>query len=58
MNIAATGLYVAYIMQNEFRINEFLEGSITAVFFILGDVFRALAMRYGPGGPINALICT
>ena len=58
MNIVATGLYVAYIMQNEFRVNEFVEGSIVAVFFILGDVFRSLAFRYGPGGPINALVGT
>lgn len=58
MNIVATGLYVAYIMQNEFRVNEFVEGSIVAIFFILGDVFRSLAFRYGPGGPINALVGT
>ena len=58
MNIVATGLYIAYVSQFGFRLNEFLEGSLTAVFFILGDVFRSLAFRYGPGGPINALVGT
>ena len=29
-----------------------------AVFFILGDVFRSMAFRDGPGGPINALVGT
>ena len=39
-------------------LHEFIEGSIVAIFFILGDVFRSLAFRYGPGGPINALVGT
>lgn len=58
MNIVASGLYIAYIQQNEFVLHEFIEGSIVAIFFILGDVFRSLAFRYGPGGPINALVGT
>ena len=57
-NMVATMLYLAYISQNEFKANELLEGSITAVFFILGDIFRSMAFRYGPGGPINALVGT
>ena len=57
-NAVATLLYIAYISQNEFKMHELVEGSITAVFFILGDVFRSLAFRYGPGGPINALVGT
>ena len=56
--MVATTLYLVYIAQNEFKLNELLEGSVTAVFFILGDVFRSMAFRYGPGGPINALVGT
>mmetsp|Transcript_31507 Transcript_31507/g.41716 ORF Transcript_31507/g.41716 Transcript_31507/m.41716 type:complete len:272 (+) Transcript_31507:253-1068(+) len=58
MNIVATGLYIAYIVQDEFKASELLEGSIVAIFFILGDIFRSMAFRYGPGGPINALVGT
>lgn len=58
MNIVATALYVAYISQNEFSMSELIEGSIVAIFFILGDIFRSMAFRYGPGGPINALVGT
>ena len=58
MNIVATALYLAYIYQNDFKANELMEGSITAVFFILGDLFRSMAFRYGPGGPISALVGT
>ena len=58
MNIVATGLYIAYILQDEFNGRELAEGSIVAVFFILGDVFRSMAFRDGPGGPINALVGT
>ena len=58
MNLIATVLYVAYLQQNEFKIWEFLAGSIVAVFFILGYVFSTVAYRHGPGGPINALVGT
>jgi len=58
MNVVASILYIAYVMQYEFKANELIEGSITAIFFILGDIFRSMAFRYGPGGPINALVGT
>ena len=57
-NLVATMLYLAYVGQNEFKASELMEGSVVAVFFILGDVFRSMAFRYGPGGPINALVGT
>ena len=57
-NLVATCLYIAYIAQFEFDAGEFLEGSIIAIFYILGDICLALSYRYGPGGPINALLGT
>ena len=57
-NLVASALYVAYVVQYEFDATEFLQGAIVAVFFILGDVFRSMAFRYGLGGPINALVGT
>ena len=38
--------------------NELIEGSITGVFFVVGGLFHSMAFRYGPGGPINALVGT
>lgn len=57
-NLVASVLYVAYVAQFEFSASEFFQGSIVAVFFILGDIFRSMSFRYGPGGPINALVGT
>lgn len=57
-NMVASILYLVYINNNGFVASEFLEGSIVAIFFILGDIFRSMAFRYGPGGPINALVGT
>jgi len=51
-------LYVAYVCQYGFLMNELIEGSITAVFFILGGILNSMAFRYGPGGPINTLVGT
>lgn len=57
-NVVATFIYLAYVNKNGFDASELLQGSITAVFFIIGDVTRSMAFRYGPGGPINALVGT
>ena len=38
--------------------NELIEGAITGLFFLLGTIFSNVAYETGPGGPINALICT
>ena len=56
--MVSTILYLIYITQNEFRVNELLEGSIAGIFLLLGDLFRCLAFRNGPGGPIAALCST
>ena len=53
-----TLIYVAYLSSHEFMWNEFLEGQIVGVCFMLGAFFTAMAYRSGPGGPITALIMT
>ena len=53
-----TLIYVAYLSSHEFLWNEFLEGQIVGVCFMLGAFFTAMAYRSGPGGPITALIMT
>ena len=45
-------------MQNEFVLSEFLQGSITGIFFITGSICQTVSLKTGPGGPINALITT
>ena len=37
---------------------EFLEGQLVGVFFLLGGVFATMSYETGPGGPINAIITT
>ena len=51
-------VYFVYLGTNEFEAHILVEGSIVALFFILGTTFMTLAFRYGPGGPINALVST
>ena len=52
--------FVIYLMsaENPLTMKEFLGGQITGVFFTLGTVTTMNAFLTGPGGPINALICT
>ena len=51
-------VFFIYLSQHDFEMNVFIEGQITGVFFGLGTVFTMGAYDSGPGGPINALICT
>ena len=57
-NLFATIVYVVYLTKFEFELNILVEGSVFAVFQIIGMTAMSLAYRYGPGGPINALIST
>ena len=56
--MVATVVYFVYLGTNEFETNILVEGSITAIFFILGTTFFTLAIGCGPGGPVNALNST
>ena len=56
--IASSVLFFIYIAQNPFEWNVFIEGCLTGFFFLMGTIFTMVAYDKGPGGPVNALICT
>lgn len=56
--ILSSSVFLIYLSQYDFEMNVFIEGQITGVFFGLGTVCTMCAYDYGPGGPVNALICT
>ena len=57
-NLVATIVYVVYLAKFEFELNILVEGSVFAVFQIIGMTTSSLSYRYGPGGPIGAMIST
>ena len=57
-NVLATLIYLVITFREGFEGKLLLEGSLTAIFFLIGDICRTLAYKDGPGGPINALTNT
>jgi len=53
-----TLIFVAYVCTNELSMDEFWQGQLVGVFFLMGGVFATMAYESGPGGPINAIITT
>ena len=57
-NIYGFIVYAIYLAHNPFKWDEFIEGQIVGVFFLVGMVLDVMAYDYGPGGPINAILST
>ena len=52
------GYFVLTLVNDSWYPTEIAEGSIAAFMFLIGNILAPIALNYGPGGPINALICT
>ena len=51
-------IYLIYLAQNPFILSDFVEGNVAGFFILMGTIFNINALRFGPGGPVNALQTT
>ena len=51
-------LFLAYISLHDLDYLLLLQGSIATLCYLVGEITLGRAMKYGPGGPVQALILT
>lgn len=51
-------IYAGFVADLGFNSQLLLEGSLTGLFFVIGNICRTMAYRDGLGGPIAALLST
>ena len=59
LHMMTTCVFIVYTdVGRDLEIEALLQGSLACFFFVLGNIMRQMAYRYGPGGPIEALTST
>ena len=51
-------MLIPHYLKHSYEGSSLLAGAITGVFFLTGGVMLMTAFSMGPGGPVNALVCT